>query len=148
MTTTYAPTETDAPSRTPLLAAAGLGSSALLTAVGSFWSRSIKDGVQHSVGEWLFCVGIAAVTTVIAFGLVVRTAPRGNAARRSLITATVAVLSLAVFWAGIPAVLVAAALACALVDKDRRGSFSRMSAVALVLSGLVLAAATAAAIFG
>lgn len=85
---------------------------------------------------------------MIAFGLVVRTAPRGNAARRSLITAIVAVLSLAVFWAGIPAVLAAAALACALVDKDRRGSFSGMSVAALVLSALVIVTATVAAIFG
>lgn len=139
------------PSRNPLLIAIGLGSSALLTAVGTF--ADLTDNESGSagtdeIGSWLTCLAIAAVAAAIAFGLVVRTAARGNAGRRSLLTAVVAFLSLAVFWAGLPAVLAAAAVACALVDRDRHEAFGAMAKVGLAVSAIVTALAVMLAIAG
>ena len=140
---------TTSTSRTPLLAALGIGASALLTAIGTFVGPNDSgDATRDDVSTWLICVGIAVATAVIGFGLVVRTAPQGNAARRALIAAVVAVLSIAVFWAGIPMVLVAVAVACALIDRDAHGSFSTPSKVGLGLAGLTTVAAVTLAFVG
>lgn len=142
-------TTTDLPSRTPLLAALGFGASAVLTAIGTFWAvNDSSDASRDEISTWLVCVAIAGVTALIAFGLVVRTAPGGNAGRRSAITGVVAFLSLAVFWAGIPTVLAAAAVACALTDRDTRGSFGTAAKIGLGLSAVTTVAAVLAAIFG
>ena len=142
-------TTTDAPSRTPLLAALGYGASAVLTAVGTFWDITDNEsGEGHSAGEYLVVLGTAAVMLAIVFGLVVRTAERGNPGRRSAVLGVVGFLSNAVFWAGFPAVIAAGSLACALTQKDRDHAFSGASKAGLALSGLSLAAAVWLAIAG
>lgn len=148
-TTTAAGGTTTAPSRTPLLAVLGLASSALLTAVGTWSDLTSNDSGtdKDKLGEWLITFGIAAVAALIAFGLVVRTAG-DHASRRAVITAVVAFLSLAVFWAGIPMVLAAAAVACALVQRDRVGSFDAASKAALGACGVTTVAAVVLAITG
>lgn len=151
MTSTVStPTTERAPaSRTPLLAALGIGASAVLTSVGTFIGvNDTGDATRDDVSTWLFCVGIAVAAALIAFGLVVRTAARGNAGRRALLVGIASVLSVAVFWAGIPTVLAAAALACALVERDVRGSFGSLSKAGIALAGLATAAAVNLAFFG
>lgn len=138
MTATTTEMMTTGPSRTPLLATLGVGASAVLTAIGTFWSPLNDADVDHSVGEYLVVVGMAALCAAVVFGLVVRTAARGNAGRRAAILGIVGLLSLAAFWAGFPAVIAAGALGCALTQRDRAGSFSAGSK-----AGMALAAATA-----
>lgn len=140
---------TAAPSRTPLLAVLGFAASALFTAMGTFWDLTDDEsGREHSVGEYLFVLGIAAIALAITFGLVVRTAAAGNPGRRSLVLGIVAFLSNVVFWAGIPSVLAAGAVACALIQKDKDQSYSTGSKVGLALSALTVAAALWLAVTG
>jgi hypothetical protein len=140
---------TTAPSRTPLLAALGIAASAVLTAVGTFWDITGNEpSDNHSASDYWPVLAIIAVTAAIVFGLVVRGAERGNPGRRSAVLGVVGVLSVAVFWAGLPMVLAAGSFACALADKDRRGSFGGGSKAGLALSALVTAGAVSAAIAG
>ncbi|MEO6203764.1 MAG: hypothetical protein ABIO67_00030 [Mycobacteriales bacterium] len=149
MTSTAATTRTtSAASRTPALAALGLGLSAVLTCIGTFWSRNDPKDNAHGMGDWLVAVGVAAVATALVFGLVVRTASEGNPGRRALVSSVFGVLSVAVFWAGLPLVLAAAALACALAEKDTKGSFGSASKVAVGLAVLTAGSAAALAFLG
>lgn len=131
MTSTISNDQSTATSWTPLLAAISIGTSAVLTAIGSF-----RGDTDHTVGEWAFTVGLAVVAAAIVFGLVVRTAPKGNAGRRALILGVVSLLSVAVFWAGITTVIGAAALACALIERDTRGDTGGMSKAGIALAAL------------
>ena len=149
MTSAAYENRTTTASRTPLLATIGIGTSAVLTAIGTFLGpNDTGDATRDDPSTWLICVGIAVVTALVVFGLVVRTAPSGNAPRRALVLGVVAVLSVAVFWAGLPAVVAAGAVACALLDRDRLGSFDAMSKAGLVLAGLATAAAAVLAFVG
>lgn len=142
-------TTTEAPSRSPLLAALGYGASAVLTAVGTFWDLTDNEsGTEHSAGEYLVVLGMAAVMLAIVFGLVVRTADRGNPGRRSAVLGVVGFLSNAVFWAGFPAVIAAGSVACALIQKDRDDRYSTSSQAGLAVSALAVAAAVWLAIAG
>ncbi len=151
-TTTANQLPADAPSRTPLLVALGVGASSLLTAMGTFLDLTGNEpagqATSEQLREWLVITGIAAVTAAIVFGFVVRTAARGNAARRSLVLSVLAAPSIAVFWTGIPSVLAAAAIGCALVDRDSRGAFSGAAKAGLVLGAIAVAGAIVTAIAG
>jgi hypothetical protein len=142
-TTTTIDDRTNTTSRTPLLIALGVGGSAVLTAIGTFYA-----GDDHSASDWFFTVGVVVVAAALVFGLVVRTAARGNPGRRSAVVGVVAVLSLAVFWAGLPVVLAAAAVACALTDKDAQGFFGTPSKVGLGLAALATVGAVILAFVG
>jgi hypothetical protein len=135
-------------SRNPLLAAIGVVTSLIATAIGTFWDISGNDTADHTFTEYLWTVGTTAVCAAIVFGLVVRTAAQGNASRRAAILGVFAVLSIAVFWAGFPLVLAAGALACALADRDRVGSFGVGSKVGLALGALAAAVAAVLAVIG
>jgi hypothetical protein len=142
-------TTSDAPSRTPLLAVLGFAASALLTAMGTFWDLTDNEsGDSHSFSDYWPVLVMAAVTAAIVYGLVVRTAASGNPGRRSAVLGGVGFLSNAVFWAGLPAVIASAAVACALAQKDRDGSLSAGSKTGLGLAALTLAAAVVLAIGG
>jgi hypothetical protein len=140
---------TTAPSRTPLLAALGYATSAVFTAMGTFWDLTNNEASnEHDAGEYLIVLGIAAVALALVFGTVVRTAGSGNPGRRAVILGVVGFLSNAVFWAGLPAVIAAGAIACAMAQKDKDHSFSIASKAALALSTLTVAAALSLAIVG
>jgi hypothetical protein len=140
---------TTAPSRTPLLAAFGVAASAVLTAMGTFWDLTDnEEGSNHGAGDYFIVLGIIAVAVAIVYGLVVRNAGAGNPGRRAAILAVVSVLSIAVFWAGLPMVLVSGVVACALAEKDKLGSFGAGSKVGLALSVPVTAMAVWLAIAG
>jgi hypothetical protein len=134
----------DAPSRTPVLAALGVGLSAVLTAIGTFSGGGKDQGWR----EYLVTLAITVVAAAIVFGLVVRTAPTGNASRRALVLGILAALSFVVFWAGLPSVLAAGAVACALVDRDRSGHLDGSDKAAIGLSALAVAAAVVLAFVG
>jgi hypothetical protein len=85
-----------------------------------------------------------AVGAAVVFGLVVRTAKPATVERRGLILALVGVLSVAVFWTGLPAILAGGASCCALAQ----GPPSAKGKIALALSGLITAVAIWAALAG
>jgi hypothetical protein len=146
MTTTTV--DTAAPSRTPLLAAFGIAAASVLTAVGTFWAVNDKPEAKHEFNDWLICLPIIAVAAAVVYGLVVRSAATGNPGRRALILSVVGFLSLAVFWAGIPMVVVSGAVACALVESDKLGSYGAGSKVAFALSAVTTGLAVFLAIEG
>jgi cytochrome bd-type quinol oxidase subunit 2 len=147
MTTTTASTST--PSRTPLIAVLGFATSAVLTAIGTYWDINNNDaGNNDGFAEYASVLGIAAVVTALVFGLVVRTAPNGYAGRRSAILGVLAALTIVVFWTGAPPVLAAGAIATALVERDVTGRLGNGSKTGLALACVATAAAVLLAIVG
>ena len=132
------------PSRTPLLAAVALGAAAVLNAIGSFG----EGAAEHGWGDFLAVLAISVVATAIVFGLVVRTAPRGDPAPRALVLGVLAALSVVVFWAGVTLPLAVGALACALVARDLQGRLPGQATAGTVLAGLATLAAALLAFTG
>jgi hypothetical protein len=146
---TTATTTQTAPSRTPLIAALGFATSAVLSAIGTFWDVTNNDNSNnHSASDYLFPLGVAAVLTAIVFGLVVRTAANGRPGLRSAILGALGVATLIVFWAGAPSVLAAGAIATALVERDETGSFGTGGKAGLALACVAVAGAVVLAITG
>lgn len=148
MTTTHTttPATTDA-KLWPMLAAAGVGLATVLVAIGTFWDLTGNDASESSgqgMPEFLVTVGILLVGAAIVFGLVARTASASNGGRRGLILAVLGLLSLVVFWTGLPCVFAAGAASCALVASPRGAA----AKVALGIAGVTTALAVAAAIIG
>lgn len=154
MTTSYSRTRGSGtsspagPSTTPLLAALGAGTAAVLTAIGTFVADVSEGAEPHTMSDWLTVLAIIAVATVVVFGLVVRTAAQGDAARRSLVLGVVAILSVVVFWAGLTPVLAAAAVACALQARGRTGRFPTAAAAGTGLAALAFGAVAVLAFVG
>ena len=149
MTSTTTELTTTAPSRSPLLAALGIGAAAICTAVGTFWDLTGNEkSHEDELGPYLVCVGIFLVVAALAYGLGVRGAAERNASRRSAILGVLAAATFVVFWTGAPLVLASASVACALVDRDRLGSFGTGSKIGLTGSVLAAIAAVVLAIVG
>ncbi|MDZ5622329.1 hypothetical protein SFC88_15915 [Nocardioides sp. HM23] len=133
------PTDREATTNWPLYAALSVGFSAVLTAIGTFWNPlSSYEATQTSedVINWLVVVAISAVGAGIVFGLVVRTTPPGGGRVRTAVLTVLAVLSLAVFWTGLPMVFAGGAVCCALTNPRSVGT-------RIVLVGAAVVAATA-----
>jgi len=129
----------------PMFAALGAGVALVLAAVGTFWDAAGNDTNDQGIREFLVVAGIVVVATAVVFGLVVRTAGQGNSGRRALILAVLGVLSIVVFWSGLPSVLAFGAVGCALAAP---GGPSTMGKVSMGLAGLTVAFAVVAALFG
>ena len=130
----------------PLYAALSVGIAAVLTAIGTFWSPLASYEATHTMDDfisWLVVVAITVVGAGIVFGLVVRTTPSGGGRARAAVLAVLAVLSLAVFWTGLPMVFAGGAACCALADPRSVGS-----RIVLVVAAVVTAAAVLAALAG
>ena len=143
--TTYAENTRRTTAGWPMFAALGAGVALVLAAVGTFWNLNENSTNDQGMREFLVVAGIIVVATALVFGLVVRTAGQGNAGRRALILAVLGLLSLVAFWSGLPSVLGAGAIACAVTTP---GGPSTMGKVSIGLAGLTLVLAVAAAIFG
>ena len=105
------------------------------------WGLSTQD-----LNQVPLLVGFAVVGAAVVFGVVVarglRTAPQ-RTARRSLIVASVGVVSIVVFWTGLPVILAAGATTLAL-DLDARHRLGRLpgtAIAALVLATLITVSA-------
>jgi hypothetical protein len=139
--TTYAET----PTRTtnwPMYAALGAGLALVLTAIGTFGDLVGESSTEHGWGDYAAVAGIIAVATAVVFGLVVRTASPANAGTRAIVLAVLALLTVLVFWTGLPAVLAFGAIACAVLTR------SGMAKVALGIAGLAVVAAAVLAVTG
>jgi hypothetical protein len=103
------------------------------------WGLSTQDLSQVPL-----LVGFAVVGAAVVFGVVVarglRTAPQ-RTARRSLIVAGIGVVSIAVFWTGLPVILAAGATTLALDARRRLGRLPGTAIAALVLAALITVSA-------
>jgi hypothetical protein len=102
------------------------------------WGLSTQD-----LNQVPLLIGFAVVGAAVVFGVVVarglHTAPQ-RTARRSLIIAGVGVVSIAVFWTGLPVILAAGAATLAL-DARRRLGPPGTAIAALVLAALITVSA-------
>jgi hypothetical protein len=110
------------------------------------WALSTQD-----LNQVPLLVGFAIVGAAVMFGVVVarglRTAPQ-RTARRSLIVASVGVVSIAVFWTGLPVILAAGAATLALDARHRLGRLPGTAIAALVLAALITVSAISLAFTG
>ena len=94
--------------------------------------------------SWMEFKGRFVLFVAVVFGVVVarglRTAPQ-RTARRSLIVAGVGVVSIAVFWTGLPVILAAGAATLALDARRRLGRLPGTAIAALVLATLITVSA-------
>jgi hypothetical protein len=134
----------------PIAVAAGTVALALML-IGTYVETPYK---AKGPGEWglstqdlnqvPLLVGFAIVGAAVVFGVVVarglRAAPQ-QTARRSLILAGVGVVSIAVFWTGLPVVLAAGAATLALDARRRQGRLPGTAIAALVLAALITVSA-------
>ncbi|HEX4747705.1 MAG TPA: hypothetical protein VFU99_12575, partial [Gaiellaceae bacterium] len=81
-----------------------------LAAALAAWGTFGEAGVEHSLTDYLVVLGIIGVGAAIVFGWIV---PRGlrkeSAGGTAVALSVLAVLSIAVFWSGLPPVLAAGA---------------------------------------
>jgi hypothetical protein len=134
----------------PIAAAAALVALVLML-IGTYLDTPYK---AKGSGEWglstqdlnrvPLLVGFAAVGAAVVFGVVVagglRTAPQ-QTARRSLIVASVGVVSIVAFWTGLPVILAAGAATLALDTGRRLGRLQGTAIAALILAALITLAA-------
>ena len=103
------------------------------------WGLSTQD-----LNQVPLLLGFAIVGAAVVFGVVVarglRTAPQ-RTARRSLIVASVGVVSIVVFWTGLPVILAAGATTLALDARHRLGRLPGTAIAALVLATLITVSA-------
>jgi len=130
-------------------ATASAGLSAVLTAIGA--SEPFRDSdVTPDWGAWAASnLPIILGSTVLVFGFVHRIVERGGPAlaRSAVVLAVLSVLSLTVFWSGLPCVLAGGAILAAHEARSQRTSRTATTA-ALGLAVAAVAGAVAAALFG
>lgn len=128
----------------PLFAALGIGIALILTAMGTFWDLTDNEsGEGHSGTEYAVTSGIILLAAAVVFGLVVRTATERAAARRAIILAVLGLLSVLVFWTGLPMVFASGAVATS--QRSATGGASTWAVVVLttLTAGLAVFAAIA-----
>jgi hypothetical protein len=150
MTTIDAPSTRTGRSLVPIAVAAGTVALALML-IGTYLGTPYK---AKGSGEWSLStqdlnqvpllVAFAAAGVAVVFGVVVgrglRTAPQ-QSARRSLIVASVGVVSIVAFWTGLPVILAAGAATLALDARRRLGRLPGTAIAALILAALITVAA-------
>jgi hypothetical protein len=148
MTTIDPPSARTGRALLPVAIAAGVAA-LLLMLIGTYLDTPYK---AEGSGEWgltttaaqdldqlPLLVGFAIVGAAVVFGVVVARAlrvPPQQTARRSLIVAGVGVVSIVVFWTGLPVVLAAGAATLALDTRRRLGRLPGSGTAALVLAAL------------
>ena len=144
----------------PVAVAAGVVA-LLLMLIGSYLDtpfRAIGPGewgltttASQDLDQLPLLAAFAIVGAAVVFGVVVarglRVAPH-QAARRSLIVAGVGVLSIMVFWTGLPVVLAAGAATLALDARRRLGRLPGTATAALLLATVVTVTAVGLAFAG
>jgi hypothetical protein len=129
------------------------------TLVGQFVETPWKSGAGRwgvdtsGGGGW---GGLALLVALVAVGALLvglatsrarRVAPE-RTARRALVLAALGVVTIVVFWTGLPPVLAAGAAGLALDSRSRLGRFPAAGAVALGLAVLIVAGAVYLAFTG
>lgn len=140
----------------PVMIATGILATGLMTigqyvgtpyrAGSSTWTLQIEDGGGY--GMFPVILAFAAVGAGVVGLLVHRWAMTPGAARRSLGLALTGVLSIPVFWTGLPVALGAGAALLATRTRTRTGRWTPTAAAAALLGGLLVVSATYLAITG
>ena len=133
-----------ATSRRTLAAVLGAGLALVLTAVGTFKDSSGSQGWR----EYAVTGASILVTTALVFWFVVRTANGSNAGVRCLVLGIAALLTIVVFSLGLPPVLAAASIACALVRREQGVALGKAAVTGTALSVVTLVLAVVAAVAG
>lgn len=116
--------------------------SAILTAIGTF-----SGSDDNQFWQWLVVLAVTAAAVAVMFRIVV---PRfdGGAGGAALVVSLVALVSLVVFWLGLPVPIAAAATLLGLDARDRPDARQTYVNGAFAISVLVLLFATIAAFAG
>lgn len=125
----------DMRSRAIVCGALGVALAAGLAAWGTFG----EAGVEHSVTDYLVALAIIGVGAAVVFGWIV---PRGlrkeSAGGTAVALAVLAVLSIAMFWSGLPPVLAAGSVVLGLAGWNaRRGAWLCRAAVVIAAFAIV-----------
>jgi hypothetical protein len=120
--------------RSAVLAALGVAVAAALAAWGTFGGDE-----EHDAWGYLLVLAIILVAAVIVFGVVAR---RWASGRTAVILGVLAVLTVAVFWTGLPPVFAAGAIALGLHKREsgdaRMGNIAAGLGVLAVVLDLVI----------
>jgi hypothetical protein len=137
------------PISTIAAATASTGLAAVLTAIGT--AEPFRDSdVAPAWGAWAaFNLLTILASAVLVFGLVHRIVRRGGptVARTAVVLAVLSVLSLGVYWSGLPCVLAGGAILAA-YEAGKHGTSRAAATAALGLAAAAIAGAIAAALFG
>ena len=104
-------------------------------------------GGWAGLGVLVAFVAVALILVGLATGRARRQEPEGTA-RRALVLAVLGVVTIAVFWTGLPPVLAGGAAGLAVDSRRRLGRLPATGAVALGLAVLIVAAAVYLAFTG
>jgi hypothetical protein len=137
-------------------AAVALGCTLVGTYVETPWENSGTGawGVEFgSNGGWTALAVLVAFLVVGAFVVGLATAraravPPERTARRALVLAGLGVLTIAVFWTGLPAILAGGSAGLALDARRRLGRLPAPAAVALTVAALTVVGAVYLAVTG
>ena len=138
--------------------AAGAGVALVCVLVGTYVQTPWKSGAEWGVdvsghGGWGELAAVVAIVAVAAalVGLVTaraRAVAPERTARRALLLACLGVVTIAVFWTGLPSVLAGGAAGLALTGRRRLGRLPGTAAAALLLAVLTVAGALYLAVTG
>jgi hypothetical protein len=120
--------------RTAVYGLAGLAVSLVVVLLGNW---HVESGEQGGAGPALFCSVFCLLVAALLFGLVVPRARRLD--RTTVVLGVVALLSLAVFWAGVTPVIAAAALAARARSSEPSRGATVWSVIAAISALLVVA---------
>jgi hypothetical protein len=128
--------------RRTLFAVGSFVVSAILTAIGTF-----SGSDDNQFWQWLVVLVVTAVGVGVVFWVVV---PRfqGGTGGAALVLSLVALVSLAVFWLGLPVPIAAGAVLLGLDARDRPGARPAFVNGAFAISVFVLLFAVIAAVMG
>jgi hypothetical protein len=128
--------------RRTLFAVGSFVVSAILTAIGTF-----SGSDDNQFWQWLVILAVTAVAVAALFWVIV---PRfdGGTGGAALVTAIVSVVSLAVFWIGLPVPIAAGAAFLALGAQERPDARRPYVNAALVISAIVVVLAVVLAFAG
>jgi hypothetical protein len=115
--------------------------SAILTAIGTYSGTD-----SHQTRQFLVVLAVTlAVTAILFVGVVPRF---DGSARAALVLGILAVVSVLVFWLGVPVPVAAAATFIALTAREREDQSRGETTAALALSALAVVLAAIAAFVG
>ena len=121
----------------------GIGvAAAILAAIGLAAANFLgEDGENGGLGPYVGTLAVSVAIAVVVFGWAIPRSERP--ARAGIIAGALALLSVAVYWTGVPYVLGPAAIAYGLLGRARTDSRGA-GTVAVVLGALATVAAVAA----
>ncbi|MDQ1604821.1 MAG: hypothetical protein QOE01_2666 [Actinomycetota bacterium] len=141
MTTAASAQPTARRSRLVPVAVASTVLAAVLTLIGTFEPfHSTSTSTTHDARDWLVLLAFIVVGAVVVFGISARVLSRpGPHDTAAIVFGAMGVLSVAVFWTGLPSLLAGGAVVCAADARSARSAIGLVLAAATLLGAVVLA---------